>query len=244
MNRDLHFPNLLNASDLGGLPTRDGRTTRWGSVLRSDDLHYLTPEGLRALHEYGVETVIDLRWPHELTQFPTGYQTGEANGRRYSHVSLLGASPEAWVKRSPTNPWDHFNQAALDYSQPELADILSVIAEAPAAPLLFHCVAGKDRTGLVAALMLALANVEPEAIAADYAASTNNLRARSLAGQPEEEWPRIFEDLACPPERIYTLLAHLDERYGGPAQYLGTIGLSEPKVRRLRARLRDETGAP
>ena len=59
-SRALHIPNLHNARDLGGLPTRDGRTTRWRSLLRADDLHHLTPDGLQALHDYGVETVLDL----------------------------------------------------------------------------------------------------------------------------------------------------------------------------------------
>jgi protein-tyrosine phosphatase len=244
VTRDLRIPNLQNVRDLGGLPTRDGQTTCWRSVLRADDLHHLAPEGLQALHDYGVETVIDLRWSHELTLFPTGYQTGDANGRRYWHMSLLGASPEAWNERSQNPPWDQWNKAVLDQGQPEVAAALRVIAAASAAPLLFHCVAGKDRTGLVAALLLALADVEPEAIAEDYAASADNLRARWLAGQPEEKWPEIVESLSCPPERIHALLAHLDERYGGPVGYFTKIGLSQPEVLRLRARLRDGAGAP
>jgi protein-tyrosine phosphatase len=244
LTRDLRIPNLQNVRDLGGLPTRDGQTTRWRSVLRADDLHHLAPEGLQALHDYGVETVIDLRWPHELTLFPTGYQTDDANGRRHLHMSLLGASPEAWNERSQNTPWDQWNKAVVDQGQPEVAAALRVIAAASAAPLLFHCVAGKDRTGLIAALLLALADVEPEAIAADYAASADNLRSRWLAGKPEEKWPEIIEALSCPPERIHALLAHLDERYGGPAGYFTKIGLSQPEVLRLRARLRDGAGAP
>jgi protein-tyrosine phosphatase len=243
LTRDLQIPNLLNVRDLGGLPTRDGQTTRWRSVLRADDLHHLTPEGLQALHDYGVETVIDLRWQHELGLFPTGYQPGEANGRRYWHVSLLGDSPEAWTERSQNVAWEQWNIAVLDQAQPEMAAALRVIATAPAAPLLFHCVAGKDRTGLIAALLLALADVEPEAIAADYTASAENLQSRWLAGHPEAEWPAIMASLSCPPERIHDLLAHVDMRYGGPASYLDSIGLSQLEVTTLRARLRDEEGS-
>ena len=239
MSRDLRFPNLQNVRDLGGLPTRDGQSTRWGSLLRADDLHHLTPAGLEALHDYGVATVIDLRFPHELTQFPTGYQPGDAPGRRYWNVSLLGPTAQAWDARTPNLPWDAWNRGVLDHAQPEMAAALRVIAAAPAAPLLFHCVAGKDRTGLIAALLLALADVEPDAIAADYEVSGQNLQARALAGQPEDQWPAIIASLSCPPHRIHALLAHLDERYGGPVAYCTTIGLSQLEVRQLRARLRD-----
>jgi protein-tyrosine phosphatase len=237
--RDLHIPNLQNARDLGGLPTRDGQVTRWRSLLRADDLHHLTLEGWQALHEYGVESVLDLRWAQERARFPSGYQPGE-NGRRLRHVSLLGANPEAWKERSQNAPWEQWNRAVLDHAQPEMAAALRVVAAAPPGPLLFHCVAGKDRTGLIAALLLALAEVEPDAIAADYALSAENLRASWLAGQPEERWPEIIDSLSCPPERIRAALAHVDERYGGPAGYARAIGLSQREVRRMRGRLRDE----
>ncbi len=236
-NRALRIPNLSNARDLGGLPTRDGHATRWRSLLRADDLHHLTPAGLQALHDYGVETVLDLRWAEEQARFPSGYHPG-ANGRRLRHVSLLGPNPQAWTERSQNAPWEQWNRAVLDHAQPEMAAALRVVAEAPSGPLLFHCVAGKDRTGLVAALLLALAEAEPDAIAADYAVSAENLRAAWLAGQPEEKWPEIIESLSCPPARIHTALAHVDERYGGPAGYAAAIGLSDAETQRLRARLR------
>jgi len=243
LTRNLLIPNLQNVRDLGGLPTRDGHLTRWRSLVRADDLHHLTPAGLQALHDHGVETVLDLRWAEERARFPSGYQPG-ANGRRLRHVSLLGEDPAAWTERSRNAPWEQWNRAVLDHAQPEMAAALRVVAEAPAGPLLFHCVAGKDRTGLIAALLLALAEVEPGAIAADYALSAENLRASYLAGQPEEKWPEIIEGLSCPPERIHAALAHVDERYGGPAEYARAIGLSEPETRRLRARLRAEDGGP
>jgi protein-tyrosine phosphatase len=239
LTRALPIPNLHNVRDLGGLPTRDGQSTRWRSLLRADDLHHLSPAGLQALHDYGVETVLDLRWDEERARFPSGYRPG-ANGRRLRHVSLLGKDPQDWSARSQNVPWEQWNRAVLDHAQPEMAAALRVAAEAPPGPLLFHCVAGKDRTGLVAALLLALAEVEPDAIAADYALSAVSLRASWLAGQPEDKWPEIIASLSCPPARIHAALAHVDERYGGPAGYARAIGLSEAQTQRLRARLRDD----
>src|SRR2546429_1763595 len=69
--RLLHFPNLLNARDLGGYPTVDGAQTSWRSLVRADDLAQLTAEGVRALADYGVETVVDLRWPEEAALYPS-----------------------------------------------------------------------------------------------------------------------------------------------------------------------------
>ena len=69
--RLLHFPNLLNARDLGGYPTVDGAHTRWRSLVRADDLAQLSAEGVRALADYGIETVVDLRWPEEAALYPS-----------------------------------------------------------------------------------------------------------------------------------------------------------------------------
>jgi protein tyrosine/serine phosphatase len=115
--------------------------------------------------------------------------------------------------------------------------VLNVIADAAAEPLLFHCVAGKDRTGLVAALLLALADVEPDAIAADYAASTRHLTDAYLLRYPDLEREEIFEALRCPEEGVHNMLAYLAQ-YGGAAGYLRVIGLSDARIARLRARLR------
>ena len=104
-------------------------------------------------------------------------------------------------------------------------------------PLLFHCVAGKDRTGLIAALLLALADVEPEAIAADYAASTSHLTDAYMLRYAGLERAEILEALRCPEEGVHNMLAYLAQ-YGGAAGYLGAIGLADATISRLRARLR------
>ncbi len=113
-----------------------------------------------------------------------------------------------------------------------------LIAAAPPAPLLFHCVAGKDRTGLIAALLLALADVTPQAIARDYSISSENLRdgyLQALRRQLIRE--RIVEALRCPEEGAHNMLKFLAEA-GGVRVYLAQIGLSEEQIARLRARLR------
>ena len=122
--------------------------------------------------------------------------------------------------------------------RPQLKEVLDIIADAASEPLLFHCVAGKDRTGLIAALLLALADVNPDAIAADYAESSARLADAYLTRYPDLQRAEIFEALRCPEEGVHNMLAYLAQ-YGGAAGYLRTIGLSDARIDRLRGRLRE-----
>jgi protein-tyrosine phosphatase len=115
--------------------------------------------------------------------------------------------------------------------------VLDVIADAAAEPLVFHCVAGKDRTGLIAALLLSLADVEPDAIAADYAASTSQLADAYFLRYTNLQRAEVLEALRCPEEGVHNMLTYLAQ-YGGAAGYLRAIGLSDARIARLRGRLR------
>lgn len=232
----MQFPGLLNARELGGHPTLDGATTRWRSLLRSDDLVQLTAEGVQALAAYGVRTVVDLRWPAEIAArpHPRALRDHEV---RYHRVSLLAGDEMEWASLSGACTKEMWKCAVLEHTRPQLRQVLEIIANAADEPLLFHCVAGKDRTGVIAALLLALADVEPAAIAADYAASTAQLADAYLSRYAELEREQILEALRCPEEGVHNMLAYLVQ-YGGAAGYLTAIGLSNPTIARLRARLR------
>lgn len=233
--RLLDFPGLLNARDLGGYPTRGGERTRWRSLLRSDDLVQLTSAGLRALSEYGLRTVVDLRWPGEAggAEHPVARDLAHV---RYHPISLLAADEMQWSALSAGCTKEMWKCAVLDHSRPQLRHVLQVIASADPGPLLFHCVAGKDRTGLIAALLLALADVEPEAIAYDYAASALQLQDEYVRRYPQIDPEVIVEMLRCPEEGVYNMLAYL-ERYRGASGYLEEIGLLGDDIARVRARL-------
>ena len=230
------FPALLNLRDLGGHPTRDGGLTRWRSVLRSDDLAQLTPSGVAALLAYGVTTVIDLRWAEERDLAPTPL-IAAAPQIRYVHLSLLTDTAAQWRELCGECSKEQWKCVVLERSQPQLAAVLRVIAAAEPGPLLFHCVAGKDRTGLLAALLLSLADVEPAAIAADYARSTAMLTTPYLARYPDADPAELLDALRCPPEGVYNMLTWLQQR-GGIRAWLQSIGLTAAETARLRARLR------
>jgi protein-tyrosine phosphatase len=235
--RLLHFPNLLNARELGGYPTTDGAQTRWRSLVRADDLAQLSPAGTRALADYGVETVIDLRWPEEAALAPSPVPSALPHVR-YQRISLLTHTEDEWRLRSRDVAKELWKCVVLEHVRQELRQVLGAIATAAPGVLLFHCVAGKDRTGLVAALLLALADTEPEAIASDYAMSAENLREGYLRRYSDSDPERILEALRCPEEGAHNMLRFLT-RAGGVRAYLGQIGLTEREIGRLRARLRD-----
>jgi protein-tyrosine phosphatase len=235
--RLLSFPSLLNARDLGGYPTVDGGQTRWRSLLRSDDLAQLTPQGVQALAEYGVRTVVDLRWSEEIDLSPSPISR-HAPQIRYLHVSLLGDTPARWRELSQAPEKEMWKCVVLERVRSELRDVLNAIAYAPPGPLLFHCVAGKDRTGIVAALMLTLADVEPQFIASDYAESTQMLGDAYLKRYTDADPQDILENVRCPEEGVHNMLTYLRNQ-GGIRQYFKDIGLNELEIARLRARLRD-----
>lgn len=235
--RVLEFPALLNARDLGGYPTRDGGRTRWRSVLRSDDLAQLTPEGVQAMADFGIETVVDLRWPQEAELHPSPVPRGLSH-IEYRQISLLAATPEQWSALIDQCEKEMWKCAVLEHVREELKEVLRFIAASSPGPLLFHCVAGKDRTGIIAAMMLALADVEPDAIAYDYAASTLNLQDAYIKRYSSAEPAAIIEAVRCPEVGVHNMLAYL-EKVGGVVEYLESIGLTSAEIAALRARLRD-----
>lgn len=230
------FPSLLNARDLGGYPTADGAVTRSRSLLRADDLAQLSPEGLQAIADYGLETVLDLRWPEEIAAAPSPVPR-QLPRVRYVSVSLLADTPAQWGTIGGYCDKAEWKRTVLERMQPRLKQALAAIAAAGPGPLLFHCVAGKDRTGVLAALLLSLADVAPAAIAADYAASTANLRDAYLRRYPDGDPAAIIEAVRCPEEAVYNMLDFLG-RAGGTRVYLAGIGLDAGEITRLRARLR------
>jgi protein-tyrosine phosphatase len=190
---------------------------------------------VRALATYGVRTVLDLRWAEEAALQPSPVAAHPE--LRYARISLLMLSETEWRLRGREGAKEQWKCLVLERARPELRQALSFIAAASPAPLLFHCVAGKDRTGLIAALLLALADVTPEAIARDYALSTEQLRVAYLHRYPSDDPARILEALRCPEEGAHNMLKYLDD-CGGIREYLESVGLSTQEIARLRARLR------
>lgn len=186
--RLLGWDGFYNARDLGGLPTRGGGTTTHGGYVRSADLRYVTEAGLGQMAEAGIRTVFDLRNDFETHVEPRNADEERANAYRVPPTPEAELPEGVFGVRVPLdNTRDHafwqrmreegrlgsprFFTPVLREQPERVVAVLRAMAQAPGG-VLFHCAIGRDRTGLVAFTLLALADVEPEAIAADYRIST------------------------------------------------------------------------
>jgi protein-tyrosine phosphatase len=237
--RRLAWEGLLNARDLGGYPAAGGRETRWGAVVRSDSLAALTEAGRAALAGYGVRAVVDLRLPDELARHPNPFASPGDHGIAYTNVSILdpaaGYPPET-LTLAENYLW------TLDRFAGYVAEVMAAIANAPSGGVLVHCAAGKDRTGLVSALLLGLVGVPASTIAADYALTAELLRPRDtewLEHGPGDRAEReaLLARFAPTAEVMLEVLDGLDRRYGGVEGYLAAAGVSPADLARLRERL-------
>src|SRR5579884_3217096 len=240
VGRILRWEHCLNARDLGGYPTQDGRMTRWGAVVRSDDPGRLSEAGLRCVLDHGIRTVVDLRRPEEVAESPNPLRSYH-HCLQYVNISLADPAQDRTFERVVDSYLAH-----LDDSQGRFAQVLNVIARAPEGGVLIHCVAGKDRTGLISALLLRLAGVAQEVVADDYALSAEQLRAFDeewLANGPgtRAEREKRFARFSPTREVMLEVLDHLDRRYGGVEAYASAAGITDADIAGLQQRMR-ETG--
>lgn len=163
----------VNTRDLGGWPLRGGGTTRYGRVWRSDAFTRATPRDLERLAEQGVHTLIDLRTTGERDDAPHPFDTDQ----RFDvvHVDLFGPVLAGFMRGELTgDPFDlrtHY-LASFRFARDAYAHAFEVIArslDTHDGPVVIHCTAGKDRTGLIAALLLRAAGAEETTITAEYA---------------------------------------------------------------------------
>ncbi len=241
-SRDLDWEPCWNVRDLGGLPLNGGGETRRGALIRADCLGKLTPAGRQALIDYGVGTIIDLRSAEELAIDPPAFPGGRAGEPAFRHAPLVTNDPAANARWMALQTRADVYRIFLDFYGHGLAGALRAIAGAPPGGIVFHCLGGTDRTGLVAALALRLAGVPDEAIAADYEMTLE--RRRSIYAQLVEEKGEanlgFWDKLNMTADQMMVTLAYVDERYGGMERYLLEAGLSADDLGRVRARLRDE----
>jgi len=234
-SRQLDWPDLRNARDLGGLPTADG-PTRFGRIVRSDDLNGLTEAGRRAMFNHGITTIVDLRGPVERRLSPPAL--GDHPG--YRHLSIvedeaLGNNSSELGTVADSYIW------MLDAMRARVGVVLHAIAAAPPDGVVVHCFAGKDRTGVVSALLLSVAGVQRDAIAEDYALSRQGLRPLLDEWVSEESDPEVQDQMRrrfqCDPQTMTAVLERLDRDYGGVGGYLAAIGVHASTQQRLRERL-------
>ena len=244
--RDLVWDGCLNVRDLGGLPTADGGVTRFQRVVRADNIRRLSAEGRRALVRHGVRRVVDLRFPEE--------QAGDVLDDlpvEVVHVSVLGERRTAEWQAEQNTALDAATDVTsylvwsygtfLELYRDRFAAAVRAVADAPEGAVLVHCMGGKDRTGLLSALLLRVAGVPADAVAADYALTEDNLApsaAEWIAAAPDEaERRRRILLQPAPADAMRGVLDELDACYGGVCEYLRGAGVDDGALGRIRDRL-------
>ena len=258
--RRLNLKNMYNARDLGGYPAGDGKVTRFGVFVRSEAPFELPEEDIRYLLSYGISATADFR------------STMEAKKKESSLAAVLpyylrpvydDSTPPDFSKMAhfPPRLIDQYTDIA-ETGKDWARDMMELAASEPGG-LLFHCSAGKDRTGIMSCYLLSAAGVSREDIIADYCISEVLLapvKSRIFPGKPADAEfsvpgipPEKMDDFALalskgdpgefetsPASVMQTLLDYLDERYGGVLQYLRDAGVKEETILRIREKFLED----
>jgi hypothetical protein len=233
-DRILRWDGCVNVRDLGGLPLADGGETAYRVVVRADWLPGLSEVGRRALVDYGVSLVVDLR--------PDGEHEGDGNDPLPVPVVRQGMDPRPLP---PAWDWPSMREAYLalaDHYRAELAQALTLLGDAEP-PAAIHCAGGRDRTGIACGMALWLAGVEPDAIAADHALSDESLAPQNvgwLAEAPDEDERARRRRVIQPAGRTLVEVLEEIEEQEGIRNRLVAAGADEAALDRLVIRLRGE----
>lgn len=242
--RHLALDGVFNFRDLGGYRTADGRFLVWRRLYRADGLHRLSEDGIRAFEGLGVRTVLDLRTPGEVGQ--DGIVAGGGLGVDHHHVPLLDRT---WSREQVTDHPTHELVASLyldmlDTGAERFARAVELLASGDRYPVVFHCTAGKDRTGVLAAVLLAALGVPDEDVVADYVLSriaVDRWLSWYRAEHPGEELPPGAQGMIdSSPETMRAFLAGLRERHGSPRGYVESLPVGDGTVAALEELLLEE----
>jgi protein-tyrosine phosphatase len=232
-SRALAFEGCVNFRDLGGYRTTDGLEVGWRRLFRADGLHRLTETDRRQLIDLGVATVIDLRTVDEAEQrgrFPVAEVPV-----RYVDLPLTDVLPT--TEEMPS--WAEASYVASRYrlmvseGGPALTGAFAALASGDALPAVFHCSAGKDRTGVLSALILAFLGVPDGTIVKDYALSAPAME--HLLERLKAEYPDSVEEvmryapavLQVLPETMEEFLASLRAEYGTYGALAESLGVTD-----------------
>jgi protein-tyrosine phosphatase len=229
----LDWPDCLNARDLGGMPAGDGKRIRDGALIRSDRHSRLTEVGVATVNSLGIAAIVDLRAASECAAEPSPF----ARAEHYLNVDWTDTIPGL----SATGSLGELYSARLDQHGDKIARAIRFIADAPAGGTAVHCAVGKDRTGIVIALLLDLVGVDRHVIAADYAHSYGRMATAfdtELDAIPDEARRRRSREMqGSEPESMLALLDHLERRHENAEKYLLANGLTQHQLSALTQRL-------
>jgi protein-tyrosine phosphatase len=228
------FEGLVNFRDLGGLRAEGGRVRR-GVLFRSDSLAYATPRDAKILVDhFHLKTIIDLRGPYEVDNLGRGPLAESAVA--YVHAPIVDVTSDG-------GDLAHYYVAMLEAKGELLAELIKLMARADTLPVVFHCEAGCDRTGVLAAVVLSLLGVAEDVVADDYALTAPAMpaihaRVREMARQLGLP-PRPGVDVEWAPEAsiMAGALKLTRDKWGGVAEWAAAYGVTPADVAALRSAL-------
>jgi protein-tyrosine phosphatase len=235
----------INFRDLGGYETENGRRVRWGQVYRSARLSELTDGDVARVAALGIHTVVDFRQSGDAGEYPDRLPEGVD----YHHLPVFEDMPLSHrrVLLNRHRLLDAFAGVYVNYmverGAPAFGDLIRLLADRSHLPLVFHCTAGKDRTGVAAALILRALGVPRETVVKDYLLTNHSAQVfiDEVNAQISERNTRLiaaeqlYPLMAASPRLIGAALDHIDAQYGGVEPYLRQrAGLSDDTLARLR----------
>ena len=226
---------LINCRELGGMPLAGGKTFRKGIFLRSGSPEWLNDEQIREVKDYGVKTVIDLRGIEELKG--TGNPFAEDPDVKFYNIPLLNGDPnnddDKTLEFITTHTLGDYYVIIGEEMGDRLAEIMRVLLNTDGL-ILFHCAHGKDRTGVVAAILYLLSGASREDIITNYAISYEYLKdflAPFMRKMPEN----IRHILRSDAHNMVTFLDYVDSKWNGDiANLLLANGLTSGEIEALR----------
>ncbi|WP_336771258.1 tyrosine-protein phosphatase [Paenibacillus sp. MMO-58] len=242
MNRVVKLEGAYNMRDLGGYETNDGQITQWGRLYRADGLHRLTDADQRLIMDRNVRLIVDLRHEQELEKDPNVFAA--SRDLIYRHVSLINpATPDVTQVQSLGELYVDM----LEHSQSQLREVFGHLAQNTEEASMYHCTAGKDRTGVISALLLDTVQVPNNTIINDYSLTAeclapmiNEMRHKHL-GSADPAAVEMFERfMGSAPDNMVMMLKHLYSKYGSGEQYLLAIGVSAEEIAVLKSKLLEE----
>ena len=240
MQRKIALEGCLNFRDLGGYPTTNDGLVRWRQMFRSDALHALTPADVAHLcDDIGLATVIDLRSTAELRADGEGPLQRAAIA--HHHLPLFDGEALSADERTTTITLADRYWLLAEYAKDRIARVLTTLA-ASEGPAVYHCAAGKDRTGVISAVILGVLGVPDEVIVADYVATKEHLEAIIERLMATKSYEKVLTNL--PPDTLHaeaeTMVAFLERiraEYGDMRTYAQAAGVAPEALEALEVRL-------
>jgi len=240
-DRHIPFDGCFNFRDVGGYPTSNGKTVRWGKYFRAGRQDRMTPSDLNRLRKLGIRTQVDLRKQDEINE--QGRGPLETIGAIYHHIPVIpeGGSAKLSHLVGDTGISGKHYLAYLEFGPETWLRMFEIFANDDQHPIVLHCTAGKDRTGVSTAFLLSVLGVDRRLIEADYILTNRDVPRQAdfietHVGLPEGmDRQTMMYHAGVPDTAMHDFLNGLDARWGGVLGYLSEIGVTQDTINAVRS---------